>query len=157
MEKKTKATFSMRDFTIRDVEPCVRIIAQTLGKEREERARKDLLEGLEPKTHEYVFLKMKVAVSGGEIAGIGGVYRLDTHPDKIVGIDWFAIKKKYQGKGLGTKFVNWSIRVAKQHKNRLLFVWAVKSAEPFYKRFGFKKSNMKIMPVESKILLVKLL
>lgn len=147
--------FVLRNFLKKDISSCARIINRTLGKTDAGFAKIDFCEGINPKTGEYVFLKRKVVVSNGKIIGIGGIYRLDTHPKNISGICWFAVHPDYQDKGVGTKLMNWQIAEAKKHKDKLLFVWAIRKVVPFYKRFGFKKSHMKIRPRESKILLVK--
>ena len=103
-----KTNTSFRDFRKEDVEPCVKLIVKTIGKNREKRCRKELLFGLANDSY-YSFLKRKVVTANGKVIAIVGVYNFKSHPKNMIGIDWFAIDSKYQNKGIGTKLVKWCI------------------------------------------------
>ena len=171
MDKKTdKYPVRIRELSKRDIKESVKIINKTLGKHSADLALEDLHLMLKPVSRHrfqkgekvrlndtsYTFTRTRVAVNKkNRVVGLGGIYRLDTHPNKVVGIDWFAIDPRYQNMGVGSRFIKWMIKEAKRRNNRVLFVWEARSAEPFYKRFGFRRSNMNIGPRESSVLLIK--
>lgn len=161
----------IRDMQEKDIAQSLKIIGKTLTKFELERAKVDLPELFEPRSKlrvpiskckttklkdaRYSFTKTKVAIKNKVVVGLCGIYRLDTHPDHLIGIDWFAVDPKYQGQGLGRKFMKWVMHTAAKRKDRLLFVWEVKSAETFYNKFGLKRTRMKLYPRETDILLIK--
>ena len=159
----------LRKFAAGDIPAMQRIISKTLSKTETRRSGTDLRLLLQPVSRgrypkgkavrladtKYTFAKMRVVAFRGRVIGLGGVCRLDTHPDDVLEVDWFAIDPRYQRNGLGTKFMKWMISEAKRGNNKILFVWSTAEAEPFYKKFGFRRSRMRILPMETRILLVK--
>lgn len=150
-----KSKIKISDFQKNDLAHSVNIMRETQGKLIAKKAKIDFMEGLNPKTHEYTFLKRKVIKLNNKPIAICGVYQLKTHPRHVFGVCWFGIKKKYQKNGLGTKLLKWVIAESKKHKKKYLIVWLTKNAFSFYRQFGFKESTMKVTPKEARILLVK--
>lgn len=153
---------AMRNFKESDISECIKIISETLGVHNARLAKQHFFEGLDLKAeaksrklYKYTYLRRKVLVFGDKPVAIGGTYRTNTFPGEMMGIDWFAVKKEYQRLGFGTRLVKWSIEDAIKRDKKILFVWAVKKAVPFYDRFDFKRINLDLKPKEGSILLVK--
>lgn len=139
----------------KDLNECTKIIEVGLGTKDAEYARVDFLEGICPKTNEYSFLKRRVVLIEDKIVGICGPYQLATHPKEYTGICWYAVLPEFRNKGIGTALLRDCEKIAKKKEYRKLFVWATKEALGFYIKNNFKKSNKKLKPKETNILLLK--
>ncbi|HOX30639.1 MAG TPA: GNAT family N-acetyltransferase [Candidatus Paceibacterota bacterium] len=162
MNSEKRLRPAMRDFKESDIFRCTKIISETLGAYNARLAKRHFFEGLDLKAeaksrkfYKYTYLKRKVLVLGDEPIAIGGTYRINTFPEEMMGIDWFAVKKEYQRQGFGTRLVKWSIDDVIRRDKKVLFVWATKKAVSFYDRFDFKRVNLDLKPKETSILLVK--
>jgi N-acetylglutamate synthase-like GNAT family acetyltransferase len=148
--------FSFRNFQRKDLGACVKIISDTMGKGRARRAGADLLAKLGPGEKGYSFVKRKVVTLKGKVIALVCVYRLNAHPKNVMGIDWFAVDRKYWRKGLGTRLVRWAMAQAKASKKNTVFVWSTKKSIPFYEKLGFARSGMDIVrESRTSVLLVK--
>lgn len=158
--------FRIRDFRKSDIPQATKIVKDTIGKKDAVEARYDF--SLKAVNHRfpkgkvvpvnetsYTFIKRKVATHKGKVIAIAGVYVLDTYDKGIAGIDWFAVARKYEHRGIGTALTNWMIDEARRNANKHLIVWSTDEAIRFYKGFGFKKSRMKIIPYEFYTLMEK--
>lgn len=149
-------TCDIRNFKEKDLIPCIKIIRKTLGEVHAKKAREDFLEGIYPKTNEYVYLKRIVAFKDKNLVGVAGIYTLVTHHKEFAGICWYAVRPEYQKKGIGKLLMQKMEKMATKLHYKLFFVWATKEAAPFYKKFGFKiNRRLKLEPIESKTLMTK--
>ncbi len=148
--------FSFRNFQRKDLRACVRIISDTMGNGRARRARVDILAEIGPGEKGYSFIERKVVTVKGKVMALVCVYRLNAHPRNVMGIDWFAIDRKYWRQGLGTRLVGWAMLEAKAHGRNTIFVWSTKRSIPFYEKLGFRKSDADIIrESRTSVLLVK--
>ncbi len=147
--------FKIRNFSEKDLNECVKIIELGLGKKDAKYAKIDFLEGIHPKTNEYVFLKRRVALIKNKIVGICGPYQLVAHPKDYVGICWYSVLSDFRNRGIGTALLKDSEKIAKKRGYKTMFVWATEKAQEFYIKNNFKKSNFKLKPKETDILLLK--
>ncbi len=154
-----KINTQMRDFEKNDMVPVLAIMQKAMNIGRNKNTTldvmRDLESGLSPEPRYYSFLRRKVITHKKSVVAICGVYRLNSHPSDILGICWFAVDPQYQGKGIGTQCMEWCIEMARETGSKSLFVWASTKAAPFYSKFGFARSSLKLLPKESSILMIK--
>jgi N-acetylglutamate synthase-like GNAT family acetyltransferase len=154
-----KIKTQMRDFESADLLSALAIMqkAMNIGRNIDTTiaAIKDLEGGLSQQAKDYAYLRRKVITHKKKVVAICGVYRLNTHPTGILGICWFAVDPQYQRIGIGTQCMKWSIDMTRETGSRLLFVWSSGKAVPFYSKFGFIRSSLKLSPKESSILMIK--
>ncbi|VVB80202.1 Acetyltransferase (GNAT) domain protein [uncultured archaeon] len=150
----SKVPFTFREFRKEDIPETKKIIRSTLGLVDSFKAKKEFYLGLR-KDPKFSICKRFVILLHGKIIGLFGVYLFSVHPKNYLGVDWFAIKKEYQRKGIGSSLVKEMSKISRKLHKRNLFVWADKHAVGFYIKTGFKLSNKKILPKEGDYFMIK--
>jgi GNAT superfamily N-acetyltransferase len=149
----------MRDFESEDLSSVLSIMQKAMNIGRNVNTTIAAIRDLEcepsQRATDYAFLRRKVITYKKRVVAICGVYRLNTHPTGILGICWFAVDPQYQGMGIGTQCMKWSLDMIRETGSKCLFVWASGKAVPFYSKFGFMRSSLKLSPKESDILMIK--
>lgn len=137
---------NIRPFSISDLPACAEIVTKIWGEE----CAKEVFADCYP-TADYDFVERFVAEINGIVVGLCGLYRLKAHPVNFIGIDWFVVSPRHQGKGIGTALL---LEALNRAGSRTVFVWT-SEAIGFYAKHGFVISNYSLNPKESEILMLK--
>ena len=146
----------IRPFLASDIEPCVQIITECLGKDNGLMSAKDMRDGLSWPNPEYQWCERVVAEQAGALVGICGAYRLATHPSGYSGVCWYGVVPKERNKWIGAALLSKSERLALEHGLTYMFAWTIDSAVGYYRSKGYQDlSPETIVPKESSLLVGK--
>lgn len=121
-----------------DVNAVSRIIARTISGADSKKAKKDMKD---QSNRLYAAGENFLACIGKKCIGVIGYYKLNHHPRKVAWLDWFAVNKSYQQKGVGSKLLLHMIKVLKRKKYKMLLceMSSKGTAKRFYAKHKFRK------------------
>ena len=143
----------IRKFKKGHIKSIQNILKKVFNKKDFTKARKNLIDGLKP--NKKVYVERFVAVINKKVRGRCGIYRFQNHPRNLIGLGWFALNPEYQRKGIGKKLLKLIEKKAKILGKKLIFVWTDKNAVKFYRKHGYRKTSLKLIPKEGNLLLIK--
>jgi len=105
---------------------------------------------LEPEKHKKLlkdfgnnYYKVWVALDGGKVIGVTGLYATKWDIEEAYWLAWFAVSKKDRGKGVGRKLLEFCIDKAKRDGKKYLRLYTSdgdveKDAQRLYEKHGFR-------------------
>ncbi len=129
-----------------DIPACLKIILETKASCNKKEAKRILTLALKKRVgfinpDYYVLLLDNPSAGSGrrKIVVVSGLYYDYEDPKDIFWMDYFAISPKLQGQGFGAMLLKNLENICKEHKVRLLCVFAeTEQAVNFYQKNGFK-------------------
>jgi predicted N-acetyltransferase YhbS len=143
----------IRKFKKEHIKSIQKILKEVFNKKDFTKAKKNLIDSLKP--NKKIYVERFVAVINKDVIGICGMYRFKNHPKDLIGMGWFALKPEYQRKGIGTKLLKLIEKKAELLGKRFIFVWTDENSVKFYRKNGYRKTSLKLIPKEGNFLLIK--
>jgi len=127
----------IRKMKIPDLPSIEEIIQRTLSIVDAKKATKDMAD---QSNNLYADGGNYVAEINKKVVGVIGYWRLGHHAKKAVWLDWFAVDKNYQNKGIGSKLFLFLVSQVKKRGYEMLCIEKSSkdiSAQFFYDKQGF--------------------
>ena len=131
---------SIRPLKNSDINECVRLTSEAFSP-AEALYSKQTFKWSLGKSRGWWNAKYFVALVNGNVVGVIGYYSSPIDPKGILWTGWYAVKKEFRSKGMGSLLMEHLIKAAKKMKTRHLCVWMEESGanriSKYYSRFGF--------------------
>ncbi len=131
----------IRELRKNDIEPATEIVREGFTENDASRAEFYFKLSLDKKASSaFRFLRYFVAIKDKQVVGISGLYGLEAYPEDVLWLGYFAVKKKFQGQGIGSGLYKYVEELARKMGIRLFCVEtdsSKKKAMDFYKKQGF--------------------
>lgn len=127
----------IRKMKISDLPSIQKIIQRTLSIVDAKKAIKDMAD---QSNNLYADGGNYVAEINKSVVGVIGYWKLGHHAKKAIWLDWFAVDKNYQNKGIGSKLFLYLITQIKKRGYEMLCIEKSSkdiSAQFFYNKHGF--------------------
>ena len=98
------------------------------------------------KMHHFKALDYWVAEEGGEVVGVIGLYNFVAWPERVAWLGYFAVKKTFQHKGIGSALYEKAEAVARERGVRIMCIFTSGDEEEggsveFYSGKGFQAAG----------------
>jgi len=135
----------IRELKEEDIEAIKNIIKEGFTENDAQKAEFYFRLGLDKKASKaFRVLKYFVGIKDKKTAGVVGLYALEACPEDVLWLGYFAVKKEFQGQGIGLELYRHAEGAAKKMGTRLFCVETdslKEKAMDFYKKQGFAEGG----------------